>query len=1259
VYNGAGQVDSVTLAVPNAGSLPALGRPAHSYEYPDLTHTKIHVAGLTSEPNGYARQVTTDGEGRVTDDYDTAGLDTKSSWSTKDQLLTRIDPAGRETTTVYDHAERPTDTYGPAPQSCFTGQLPTQSCATGPVPHATTAYDEGMVGLATAWWSNANQAGSPVLHTTGIGFPSGYQYNDWGTAAPPGLPADNFSFRSTGEIQLPQIGQYAFRFYTDDGVRLYIDDILLLDAWGAAAGYTPYAYFTNNAVDSRHRIRIDYHENSGPAYTVFVWTPPNGTEALLPGQYLLPRYGLVTSTFDPDSKKVATEYGRPELSLPTATVVDPQGLALRTATSYEPVGTGTYLRRLTRTLPAGRDTYAGTVAADTPMAHWRLDEPSGATAADLTGRGRTATYLTGSGLPATGGLVGDADTAVSFNGSGGVVLPDRGLEWTISAEAWFKTTSSGVILGMQTSAYPTAPSSYVPVLYVGTDGKLRGEFWMGALTPLTSAVAVTDGAWHHAVLAGASSTQKLYLDGNDIGTLAGTIDSLSMSSAQIGIGWTTGYPALGTGWTYFTGSIDEVAIYHSTLSAAQVARHYASGKNGPATTTSSYYAAQGSPPSSCPGASSNQAGLLKTTTGPGTGGTSRVQEAVYDAAGRVVGSRLNADAWTCTAYDPRGRPTSVSVPAFTLAPSNEPARTVAYSYAVGGDPLKRSVSDNIPTTGASITTTVDLVGRPIATTDVWGLTTTASYDQPGRMTDTNGPGGAFHLDYDTNGRLSAQKLGGSTVALPSYNTSTGELQSVSYPTGTGNGGNGTALAITREASSGRSASFTWTGPGTTWTSPTPTSDAVTYSPAGRVNNETIDGSDTHAGDNFVYDAAGRLTHAWVTGHTLTYGFGTASCGVTNAGANTNRTSMTDNATSATYCYDAADKLTSTTDTRYPTIAYDAHGNTTTLGSQTMKYDGADRHLETVAGGSTVRYTRDAAGRIIERKVNGTVVARYGYSAAGDTADITLNASGTVIEQLYPLIGGVLLTKGVGIPDVWSYPNIHGDIIATANASGAKQGSTLNYDSFGQVLGAIANNTNGNLDYGWLGQQQRPLEHEGGLLATIEMGARQYIPGLGRFLEIDPMEGGSCNDYDYVCGDPVNHTDLDGFAKCRSWDLRCKGAQALKAGVAAGKAALKKVEKVTRPARAWTAQHVLTPIGHCVTAMTTCADNAFMALSPLLVAGLTGWGVVALVAACGTVIGCLVTGPMLGAAVIGGGWSTWQLVKTYWGPGASKHYAPLR
>jgi hypothetical protein len=86
------------------------------------------------------------------------------------------------------------------------------------------------------------------------------------------------------------------------------------------------------------------------------------------------------------------------------------------------------------------------------------------------------------------------------------------------------------------------------------------------------------------------------------------------------------------------------------------------------------------------------------------------------------------------------------------------------------------------------------------------------------------------------------------------------------------------------------------------------SDQVTRSQSGRVVNELIDGVDPDpAANNFVYDGAGRLSSAKVPGHTISYGFApTGGCGVmATAGRNTNRTSVTDNAATYSYCYDQA------------------------------------------------------------------------------------------------------------------------------------------------------------------------------------------------------------------------------------------------------------------------------------------------------------------------------------------------------------------
>jgi RHS repeat-associated protein len=59
-------------------------------------------------------------------------------------------------------------------------------------------------------------------------------------------------------------------------------------------------------------------------------------------------------------------------------------------------------------------------------------------------------------------------------------------------------------------------------------------------------------------------------------------------------------------------------------------------------------------------------------------------------------------------------------------------------------------------------------------------------------------------------------------------------------------------------------------------------------------------------------------------------------------------------------------------------------------------------------------------------------------------------------------------------------------------------------------------------FSWLGAHNR---HSAA--GILNMGARSYAPGIGRFLQIDPVLDGSANDYDYVNQDPVNETDLPG------------------------------------------------------------------------------------------------------------------------------------
>jgi YD repeat-containing protein len=289
-----------------------------------------------------------------------------------------------------------------------------------------------------------------------------------------------------------------------------------------------------------------------------------------------------------------------------------------------------------------------------------------------------------------------------------------------------------------------------------------------------------------------------------------------------------------------------------------------------------------------------------------------------------------------------------------------------------------------------------------------------------------------------------QSLDGSVIASGAYTT--GDLTTLTYPSGTGNAGNGTSGVLGYDAA-GELATISWAQAG--GTAGSLTSDADVFSQAGRVISETIDGSGTP--HTFTYDGAGRLTEAVLPGQKLTYRFDpSGGCGtLPEAGDNSDRTGLSVNdATPYTYCYNAADELVSTSDPNYGSIEYDSHGDITTLGGQHFIYDGSGQQMQVSnTNGTTSSYLRDPNGRIVARTQNG-VTTRYGYAGSGAASQVVLDGNNQILQRTINLLGGVIVTKQ-SVGDVWSYPNVHGDVAATASASGVKQGRTFTYDPFGQ------------------------------------------------------------------------------------------------------------------------------------------------------------------------------------------------------------------
>ncbi len=274
-------------------------------------------------------------------------------------------------------------------------------------------------------------------------------------------------------------------------------------------------------------------------------------------------------------------------SLPTQTFTD-TGLTSGTTYGYWVTATdpnGNTLKSSTTTVTAGADVvdnspYAQAVAADGASHYWRLDEKAGETASTDWAGGNDLVLGTGVTNGTAGAVNGSPDTAAAFDGTANGTAGQTATEvapQVFTAEAWIKTstTSGGKILGFGDSQLGNS-GGYDRHVYMDGAGHLTFGVYPGGVRVVTTGGTYNDGAWHQVTASLSSAGMKLYVDGLLEGTDESTTGGQGFSGYwRVGGDNLGGWPSTGSSQN-FAGTIDDVSIYPTALSDAQVRNHYTS-----------------------------------------------------------------------------------------------------------------------------------------------------------------------------------------------------------------------------------------------------------------------------------------------------------------------------------------------------------------------------------------------------------------------------------------------------------------------------------------------------------------------------------------------------------------------------------------------------------------------------------------------------------------------------------------------------------
>lgn len=506
-------------------------------------------------------------------------------------------------------------------------------------------------------------------------------------------------------------------------------------------------------------------------------------------------------------------------------------------------------------------------------------------------------------------------------------------------------------------------------------------------------------------------------------------------------------------------------------------------------------------------------GQTVTTVEQNSSGPVRTTTSTYDKAGRVA-------AQTVTAGSALGTPLE--------------ARRMVYDAATASL-VRTEQLDAAGQVTAQITRVFDTLGRMISYTDADGVVSTTSYDIAGRAAASSDGKATRTYGYDDSGEgrgLLSQVVDSQAGTFRADYTADGQLKSETRPDGTVTyhyyNETGTQTGIQYEQGDGTPVFADWAG---------------------------IDGHGSRvwfasglSQGGYAYDAAGRLTGADLS-------IGAQGCMLNRYefDANSNRTvqrtygpgddggcQASDPSTTRTWAYDTADRLTGsgyTYDELGRTLSVPAADLGSGTGDVSATYYTNDMVRTLTRASEQTTYTLDVAGSRHRQYTvtNGATTATYVNHYADDTDQPSWIAGNGSYTRAVLGVGGLsALYDGATGQVAWQISNLHGDVVATQAAGVAGLASTTVTDEYGRHVSGSASR------YGYLGGAQRSSDNPGGLMT---MGVRVYNPATGRFLSTDPVAGGSCNAYDYVCADPVNSIDLTGTEKIRYRDTKVCGRMA--------------------------------------------------------------------------------------------------------------------